>query len=66
MGESQPSLESVHRIRHHLAHALIGLVSQETEARGAMGNRRFDELNGCLRLSRDALDDWLNRRPHNQ
>jgi hypothetical protein len=34
MGESEPSLEAVHRIRHHLAHALMGLVSLETEARG--------------------------------
>jgi hypothetical protein len=62
MGESQPPLEAVHRVRHHIAHALMGLVSMETEARGAMGNNRFDDLNGCLQLSRDAIDEWINQR----
>lgn len=62
MGKAEPPLEAVHRIRHYIAHALMGLVSMEAEARGAMGNGRFDELNGCLQLSRDTLDDWLNRR----
>jgi hypothetical protein len=66
MGDYQPPLEAVHRVRHHLAHALMGLVPMEIEARGAMGNNRFDELNGCLQLSRDALDDWLNRRSRNR
>jgi hypothetical protein len=62
MGESKPALEAVHRVRHHIAHAMMGLLSMEMEARGAMGNNRFDELNGCLQLSRDAIDDWLNQR----
>jgi hypothetical protein len=63
MGKAEPPLEAVHRVRHHIAHALMGLVSMEAEARGAMGNGRFDELSGCLQVSRDALDDWLNRGP---
>jgi hypothetical protein len=37
MAESVPPLEVVRRIRHHLAHAIMGLVTMETEARGAMG-----------------------------
>lgn len=54
--------ESIHRIRHYLAHAAMGLQSVEAEARRGLGNAAFEEVALCLTRSRQAIDDWLHRQ----
>ncbi len=62
MADTRPNhREGMNQIRHYLAHATMGLVAIEAEARKVLGDETFDEATRCLDRARMAIDAWLNR-----